>query len=120
MVFYNAGYKGRYVMTDNWAPDADTWYHLEFTRNGTGALIFIDGVSQGLDELTAFGTNDVGDLDERLYVGSEEAGTGSYIKGWIDEARISKGVARNTSNFDIPTEEYNGVTEVGQFIIIQN
>ena len=29
-----------------------------------------------------------------------------YFKGWIDEVRVSKGIARWTSNFTPPTQPY--------------
>ena len=86
-------------------PTVGTWYHLAFEREGTGASIFIDGVSQTLTTGTAFGTNDVGDIASVLYVGRETPA--AYLNGWIDELRISKGIARWTANFTPPTRAYN-------------
>jgi hypothetical protein len=31
----------------------------------------------------------------------------NYFNGWIDEVRISKGIARWTSNFTPPTQPYD-------------
>jgi hypothetical protein len=44
-----------------------------------------------------------------LRVGSRDPATGSplYFNGWIDEVRISKGIARWTSNFTPPTAPYS-------------
>jgi len=96
--------KAQYDMTNAWAGCAiDTWYHIAFVRNGTTAKIFIDGVSQTLTETTAFGTNDVGNVAAILTIGQ---GQGNYVNGWMDEFRISKGIARWTANFTSPTLAY--------------
>jgi len=104
MIFINESgvTKGDYVMTNNWSVSADTWYHLAFVRNGSNAYILIDGTPQTLTETTAFGSNDVGNIAASLYVGYSP-GLTTYLDGWIDEVRISKGIARWTANFTAPT-----------------
>lgn len=94
--------KGDYVMTsDVWAtPVINTWYHIAFVRNGTGGLLFIDGVSQTITENTAFGTNDVGNIAADLNIGGRA--TSFNTNGWIDDLRISK-EAKYTANFTPPT-----------------
>ena len=107
MFFKNGGVtKGDYIMSNNWSPSAGNWYHITFVRNGTTGLMFIDGVSQVLTETTTFGTNDVGDLAGTVYIASEQGGTGGYLNGSLDELRISKGIARWTSNFTPPPRAY--------------
>jgi len=89
-----------------WNPAADTWYHLELARNTTTLYMFIDGTSQSLTETTAISTNDLGDLAEPILFGYPTYyGTG-YLNGWMEEIRVSKGIARHTENFDVPTEAY--------------
>lgn len=100
--------KAWYDMT--WNPTVDTWYHICFVRSGTGAKLFIDGVSQTLTEHTAFSTNDLGNVSAPLYIGSSSASTG-FFNGWIDEVRVSNGIARRSTNFTPPTEEY-GITSI--------
>ncbi len=93
MYFYDeATYKGRYTMASPSSISADTWYHLAFVRSGTTGYIFINGVSQTLTESTAFETNDLGDMGAALTVG--KINSGQYVNGWIDELRVSKGIAR--------------------------
>lgn len=107
--FYLGGIlKGLYTMANNWSGIAtNTWYHLAFARSGSSGLIFIDGVSQTLTQGTAFGTNDVGDLAAVLKLGMwDYRGYPFYLNGWLDEVRISKGVARWTTNFTPPTAPY--------------
>jgi len=83
----------------------NTWYHLAFVRSGTSAYIFLDGASLTLTTTTAFAANSVPDIAAVLSIGLLLT-TSQYLNGWIDEVRISKGVARWTENFDVPTKEY--------------
>lgn len=108
MVFFNgAVVKGSYSASQNWVPSTGVWYHIALERNGTSAKMFVDGVSISLTEDTAFGTNNVGTLSGSLYIGARS--TAFYINGWMDEFRISKGIARWTSNFSVPTALYPDV-----------
>lgn len=91
--------------TCSWTPSINTWYHLALERTTTTAKIFIDGVLQSHTEFTAFASNDVGNIASLLYIGNDGTGT-AYFNGWIDEFRISKGVARWTSNFTPPISPY--------------
>lgn len=110
--------KGSY--STNWIPVVNTWYHIAIERTTTTAKIFIDGVSQTLTENTAFGTNDVGDITGDLEIGRRNTGgsTDAYFNGWIDELRISKGVARWTADFTPLTSAY-GPTELRGRIVEQ-
>ena len=95
--------KGNYYF--DWTPSVDTWYHLAFVRSGPLGYMFINGVSQTPTVQTAFGTNDVGNFAGLLYIG--QYGTDvHYTNGWIDEIRISKGIARWTANFTPLTVAY--------------
>ncbi|MFH0832076.1 MAG: LamG domain-containing protein [archaeon] len=114
MMFTVGGiYKGDYEFT--FSPSINTWYHLAYVRNGINFYIFVNGVSQTLTVNTAFGTNDVGNLASVLYVGDMlYSSTHYYFNGWLDELRISKGIARWTSAFSVPTQQYDYyTTELG-------
>jgi len=106
---YGGVVKGEYIMTNDWQPATNIWYHLAFVRNGSSCLIFINGVSQTLTESTSFSTNDVGNLAGTSPVAALFIATEShygYHIGYLDEFRISKGIARWTSNFTPPTAPY--------------
>ena len=106
---YGGVTKGDYVGSTTLA--VDTWYHIVFTRNGTNAYIFLNEVPLSLVEYTPFSTNDLGDYAATLNIGSAMEGAGRYYwNGYIDEVRISKGIARWTSNFTPPTRAYGTVT----------
>lgn len=79
-----------------------TWYHVALSRSGSNFYMFIDGTL-----LSMTGTPDsssVPDISGGLNIGVLT--NSNYLNGWIDEFRISKGVARWTSSFTPPTEAY--------------
>lgn len=76
----------------------NNWYHIVFERYGAGAKIFVNGINQPLIETTAFGNNNLGDVNADLWIGGGSEAP-AYLNGWIDELRISKGIARWTDNF---------------------
>ena len=79
----------------------DTWYHVAISRSGNNLYYFLDGTKIGTIDVTG---KTLMDSTGSLYVGS--SGSDYYWDGWIDELRISKGIARWTSNFTPPTVEY--------------
>lgn len=94
--------------SENWTPSTNTWYHIAVVRNGTNLKIYVDGValSAGKD-VTGL---DINNTTALLYVGSIQAGSGYEFNGWIDELRISKGIARWTANFTPPTSAYSATS----------
>lgn len=88
-----------------YAFSAGQWYHLAFVRSGSTCYIFINGVSQSVTVSVPFGT--WGDESSDLLVSGYAAGYGFYsVNGWMDEVRISKGIARWTANFTPLSMEY--------------
>ena len=98
----------------SFTPTNGTWYHLAFERVGTGAKIFVNGVSQTLTTATAFGSNDVGNIG-----GSTVLSIGGFVSywfnGWMDDVRISKGIARWASDFTPPAAPYD--SPLTQYVI---
>ena len=96
-----------YVATQT-ALTTGQWYHVAFERTTTTGKIFLNGVSQTLAVVMAFGTNTMPDVNSPLNIGSQtQAGVGNYyFNGYIDELRISKGIARFTADFKPPTGPY--------------
>ena len=88
-----------------WTPSANTWYHFALTRSGTNLRVFIDGTQIGSTQTLSgsVSTTGVG----TLYVGGENAWVTYYLNGNLDELRISKGIARWTSNFTPPSAPYD-------------
>jgi len=87
-----------------WTPSTNIWYHLAVVRNGNNLLFFVNGTqvgaTQDLTGVTFYNSAEV------LAVGDFYGGTGAWFDGWIDEVRVSKGIARWTSDFTPPTVPY--------------
>ena len=79
--------------------DSD-WHHYAYTQDGTTARLFIDGslVASSTSQLTGF-------TNSRLYIGQNSLDAESY-NGYIDELRITKGVARYTNDFTVPSAQF--------------
>jgi Concanavalin A-like lectin/glucanases superfamily len=79
----------------------NTWYHMAYVRSGSTFYLFQDGsLITSVTNATAFP-----DLTSSLWLGAFPDST-NFLDGWLDEFRISKGVARWTSNFTPPTTPY--------------
>jgi len=84
--------------------NANTWHHLAFTRNSSGVwTIWVDGTSEATD--TETGTAAQGDTYFAIGRMNRSADN-FFFDGWIDDFRITKGVARYTSNFTPPTAAF--------------
>jgi hypothetical protein len=84
-----------------------TWHHVAIVRNATNTVtLFIDGVASG----TGTDTTNYTATGGTWYVGTNDAspGTASGLTANLDDLRITKGVARYTSNFAVPTAAFGG------------
>ena len=79
------------------------WTHVAFVRNGNDWIWFINGVQSGTGD---GGNYSIRDVASTLSIGARNNGTYYQWNGYMDEIRISKGIARWTSNFTPPTNEY--------------
>jgi hypothetical protein len=78
----------------------DTWYHVAVTRQSSTVKLFLDGQQLGSDV-----TNTTNHTSLSWYVGRDnDIDFGFY--GYIDELRVTKGVARYTTNFTPPTKSF--------------
>jgi hypothetical protein len=91
------------TITSSGAITLDAWNHIAVVREGTGSnqtKIYIAGTNDGTGTVsTDFNQTSV------MYVGANRTG-GDPMKGFIDDLRITKGVARYTANFSVPTEAF--------------
>lgn len=77
----------------------NTWSYVAWTRSGTTLRCFINGTL-----ITTF-TNSVVVANPTVGVGATSAGLYKYA-GYIDDLRITKGIARYTANFTPPTAAF--------------
>ena len=79
-------------------PTANVWSHIAAVYNGTTINLYLNGVSV---LSTAVGNTD---YDTPIYIGSYS--TSQYFNGYLDELRVTKGIARYTSNFTPQTTQF--------------
>ena len=99
------------LLDSNTKHDMNVWNHMAVTRTGGILRLFLNGKNVGqVANTTSFVTNNpiVG-----VMFGTR------YFKGYIDDLRVSKGIARYTTNFT-PKGLYHGVannmiTTAGKF-----
>lgn len=88
----------------------NTWQHIAFVRDGTNFYLFKNGVLQSPSTTyTAVSTNSM-PPNSRVHIGArryDDDSIAGYFQGNIDEFRISKGIARWTTNF-VPGSPYGG------------
>jgi hypothetical protein len=106
---YQAGYDPvvDYTTSGELIPDnSSNWYHIAVVRNGTSFKTYINGVERGsatssrsFPVPTGFTIGNHDGNDAWRY------GADSYV-GNLEEFRISKGIARWTSNFSVPVASY--------------
>jgi hypothetical protein len=90
---------------------AGNWYHIAIARSGTSTKLFINGNQDGS---TASDSTDyiVGANRPTLDNGYDTVADQELLAGWIDELRISKGVARWITNFTPPITPFGSGGQV--------
>ena len=101
-----AGGEQRAYVARSYTFTTGAWYHIAVERVSDNFRIYVNGVKQGADEaptnpgaMTTAGA---------LYLGVYKYLNTYYFSGWMDELRISKGIARWTSDFTPPASPYFG------------
>ena len=91
------------VMLQGGTISQNTWHHVAVTRYGNTWTMWVDGTSVA----TLTSTITIGDGSAPLTIGRDNYGSGyRYFPGYIQDLRITKGLARYTSNFTLPTAEF--------------
>lgn len=89
------------------SPSLSTWYHIALVRFGNVWSIYVNGVVQAKTLAAGAYTASVADYTQPLSIGKSSYATSGFIYGYIDEYRVSTGVARWTTNFTPPTLPYD-------------
>ena len=106
VLFQNQNSNTGVVVTPT-ALTANTWYHIAYVRNGSTCTLYINGVSVG----SASVSGAVDDSSRVMPIGADSTGNCKFF-GYLDEIRITKGVARYTANFTPPTQAFLNVMSV--------
>jgi hypothetical protein len=96
------------IQTPSVFTSTSTWYHIALVKNGTGAnslKLYVDGTVQAQGNYTPTYASSY-----PLLIGGITTATGwnndFYSNGYIDELRITKGIARYTGSFTPSTSEF--------------
>lgn len=81
----------------------DQWVHVAVTLKNKTARLFVNGVMDGSADFSGYTLTD---SSSTMYIGFDPLDSARYFYGNIDEMRITRGVARYTSNFTVPTDEF--------------
>lgn len=102
---YRTGAGAVTAVTFGWNPVANTWYHVAIVRDNIPSVdkirMFVNGV--------ALSSGNDGELNNNPTLAnvSRILQIGLSLDGWLDELRVSKGIARWTSNFTPQAYEYD-------------
>ena len=100
-VYFGKIIGGYIAQTTTGLVSSNTWTHLALVRSGTTVTIFVNGIASA-----------TGSYPTSYTLGGKYFGNGGndnpyqYIRGYLDELRVTKGVARYTSNFTPPTAPF--------------
>ena len=92
-------FAGKFVIqASGTAVTLNTWNHLAWTRQGSTCRAFVNGILQG--------SGNQSDAFSIGVIGATSSGAGQAVNGYIDDLRITKGIARYTANFTPPTAPF--------------
>ena len=97
----------------------NTWYHVAVTRSGSTWRLFLNGTQEDSvtqsDQLTDSGST------TRLGNYGTSATASHGLNGYIEDFRITRGVARYTSNFTAPTSAHPTSTgDVNKVVVVNS
>lgn len=95
---------GYYTTTLTWVTGA--WHHIAIVRSGNSLKLYVNGTAATIDTsyyYSAFSGGSFGNYTGAFYIG--QWSSSRYFPGYMDEFRVSKGVALWTANFTPPDQQ---------------
>ena len=90
----------------------NTWHHIAVCRSGTSKKLFIDGNQSGstYNDSIDYLCGNTSEPNRPVIgnIGYNTSYNGYGMTAYLYNFRISKGLARYTSNFSVPTEKFKG------------
>lgn len=82
----------------------NVWKHVALVRAGGTVTLYVDGAGTVLT--TALGTTALYDAGKQHTIGGQGVNADRSFNGYIDDVRVTKGLARYTANFTPPTQAF--------------
>ena len=92
-------YDGNSKFTTTGAISLNTWTHVALVRYSNTIKVYFNGTADGTTQSYSGQFGKTG----TVYLGDQHAGGGGAPAYYIDDLRVTKGLARYTSNFTAPT-----------------
>ena len=103
------GYAGAlYTSTNTVTVPTNQWVHIAGVRNGGGIYAYLNGVQSTSN--TSMASLAITDSTQTVAIGRNGAYNGEYLTGYISNARITKGTAVYTGNFQPPSAPLTAIT----------
>lgn len=80
--------------------DVKSWNHVALTRNSGTSTLWVNGQARNIVTDTTNHDHNV------FYIGGYQGTTGYEWFGYLDEIRVTKGIARYTTTFTPPTQPF--------------
>ena len=90
------------------ALSANTWYHVALSRASGSTKLFIDGTQSGSTYTDSNNYGTTAPFVVGTYYNGGSLHTASPLSGYVQDVRVTKGLARYTSNFTPPTALLKG------------
>ena len=93
-----------FAISGSWSPVINTWYHIAVDWDGVKTRLYVNGAMIGSDTTARTFFNSPNNFS----IGSTSLDNAVWFNGWMDELRITKGVARyaSDSGFAVPTAAF--------------
>ncbi len=101
IVFYEGAIASSLLISSSGGFNNNAWHHVAVARNGSNLSIYVNGTSLASSTSSSSATT-----PGTLYIGGSMVSAGRDLVGYIDDLRITKGIARYTANFTPPTAPF--------------
>jgi hypothetical protein len=99
--FEFAQYGVAVLLTSTTVISNSTWYYVAITRSGTTLRMFVNGTQEASTTNSANFTSTTS-----MFIGADANNTNQRLNGYIQDLRITKGIARYTATFTAPTAAF--------------
>ncbi|OUU63830.1 MAG: hypothetical protein CBC24_08670 [Candidatus Pelagibacter sp. TMED64] len=101
---YQLAHNGTFPAINAGTVNYNQWVHVAVVRSGTTITLYVDGSSIGTVSSSVALNGNGADF----IIGRSSDNADGHIQGYLSDFRISKGLARYTSNFTAPTAALKG------------